>query len=116
MPKKKNQTTAEAPLTLSENIQEAEESLAPAEKLEVFHGVWYVMKRNWGGWELYKRTPEVVARCFEHTEYPGRVRYEVFGSDTAGGPLICDANSFRDNAVRVATEEDAKLGPREPLA
>lgn len=111
-PPKKQETQETS--TSSEIASAVVSEEAQPSKPEVFYGVWYVMKRNWSGWELYKRTPETVARCFEHSEFPGRVRYEVFGADTAGGPLICEIDSFVNNVVRPATDEDAKLRPRDP--
>lgn len=77
-------------------------------------GVWYVMSRDFSGWELYKRTKEIVAAAWPGEN--GRVNYAVWGINSAGGPTTCEFDAFRENIVRIATEADAKLPPKETLA
>lgn len=86
-----------------------------AEEVPFHFGVWYVMKNDFSGWELYRRTKETIARCFEHPEQQGRVVYNVFGIGQAGGATTCELEQFRKNIVRVAVAEDAVLPPQDPL-
>jgi hypothetical protein len=84
------------------------------EQNEVQYGVWYVMDKNFSGWSLYKRTKETVA-CAYPSDTNGRINYTVWGSPTAGGTLQCEAKAFSDSCIRVATEDDAKMDPLQPL-
>lgn len=73
------------------------------------------MRRDFSGWELYRRTKETIAKAFPHPEIPGRVVYSVWGATQAAGPTVCETQQFIDNIVRVADEKDAKLPPPETL-
>lgn len=83
---------------------------------EVIPGVWYVMKDDFSGWSLYKRTKEIIARHWLKEEDNSKSYYEVWGITTAGGPTVVETEKFRANVIRVATDEDAKLPPPETLA
>ena len=89
---------------------------APVGPPPFVEGIWYVMKKRFSGWELYKQTPEVVAAAWRTQENYERVNYAVFGVTQTGGPTVCDVSTFEANIVRLATPEDVKRGPRETFA